>query len=39
MSHCVTQGGAGGGGGGKSDDVLSEIAQDILSKVSSPGWN
>ena len=36
MSHCVTQG---GGGGGKSDNVLSEIAQDILSKVSGQGWN
>ena len=39
MFHCMTQGGAGGGGGGKNDDVLSEIAQDILSKVSSQVWN
>ena len=37
-SVLLTQGGAGGGGGGKSDDVLSEIAQDILSKVSGQGW-
>ena len=33
-SVLLTQGGAGGGGGGgKTDSVLSEIAQDILSKV------
>lgn len=33
-SVLLTQGGKGGGGGGKkTDDVLYDIAQDILSKV------
>lgn len=32
-SVLLTQGGSGGGGGGKTDETLSVIAADILSKV------